>query len=61
MIQKLLSYEEATELLGVSRSTLTRLVGRRQIPVVRIGSRCLFRQEAIEAWISEHTQEGAHE
>ncbi len=42
---------EAGEILGVSRMTMYRLVGRGDLPVVRIGDRPLVEPAAIRAFI----------
>jgi excisionase family DNA binding protein len=63
-MEKLLTVEEAADLLRVSPRTIyemtsTRGRARRQhpLPVVKLNSKCLlFRRESLEAWIKEQEQ-----
>jgi len=45
--------DECSKQIGVSRRTLSRFVNNQEIPVVRIGSRVLFRPEAVMQWLAE--------
>jgi excisionase family DNA binding protein len=46
------SVSEVAQTLGISRSTVRRLVRRGQLPVVKIGDRPLFRPDDVEALLS---------
>ena len=56
-MERLISVQEAATLLGVSSSKLYKLTSRRQIPFLRIGARCLFRESALERWIQARVVE----
>jgi excisionase family DNA binding protein len=49
--QALLSVNEAAQRLGVSAPTVYRLIGRGELPVIKIGDRSLFRPRDIDALI----------
>ena len=51
-MNKLLNVEETAALLSISPHTLRGWVSRKQIRHVKIGRRCLFRQEDITEMIS---------
>ena len=55
-MQKLLSIQEAAELLHISRSLLYELAGKR-LPCIRINKRILFQEERLEKWIQENAIE----
>ncbi|MDR2898483.1 MAG: helix-turn-helix domain-containing protein [Spirochaetaceae bacterium] len=48
---ELLSRREAAAYLGICRTTLDRL----DIPRTRIRHRVVFKREALEQWVDEHT------
>ena len=50
-MEPLLSLTDVTGVLGVSRITLWRLVNQGALPVVKIGSRTLFRRDDVKAFI----------
>jgi len=50
---QLLNVQQARRLLNIGRSKLLELVESGQIPVVRIGSRMLFRRHTLLTWTSE--------
>jgi excisionase family DNA binding protein len=52
----LLSVAEVAASLGISRSTVRRLVSRGELPVVMIGDRPLFRPCDLEALINDSTR-----
>ena len=59
--ERLMTYSEAARYLAVGRSTLYDLVGRGELPVVRMGPRCvrLRRQDLdqfVEARMSRRPQ-----
>jgi PTS system nitrogen regulatory IIA component len=47
--------------LMVSEKTIYRMMEKRQIPGVRVGSQWRFRRSDIEAWLSEQVREVEHE
>ncbi|MCX7030522.1 MAG: helix-turn-helix domain-containing protein [Spirochaetes bacterium] len=50
----LVSISELCQLLGLSRSTLYRLIAKREIAVVRLGGRLRFEMSDVETFISRH-------
>ena len=50
---KLLTANEASELIPLPRSSVYELVGNRRIPFVRIGRRVLFVRGALIQWVSD--------
>lgn len=57
-LSRLLSRREAKELLGVSATTLWRLVVSRQLPAVRIGARrLLFTLEDLHEFVKRSRRE----
>ena len=53
---KLLSIEEAAELLGLGKPTVYRLTSQRKIPFYKVGSRVLFDADRLTAWLEKHYQ-----
>ncbi|KUO75559.1 MAG: hypothetical protein APF81_27465 [Desulfosporosinus sp. BRH_c37] len=54
MIQKAtLSSKEAAEYLGISYWLLLEMVKRKKINPIRCGGRYLFRQSALDDWMTE--------
>jgi excisionase family DNA binding protein len=55
--KKLLKLSEAAEFLGVSNSWLYRKTMTREIPFIKLGSRTMFNEERLLAWVKarEHT------
>lgn len=51
---QLLTRQDAADQLGVSLSTLTRLVRIHALPVVKVGRRTLVRPQAIEQFIDRN-------
>lgn len=49
------SREEAAEYLGVSVSTLDRLIDQGELPVLRIGRRVLLRESVLERYCQRKT------
>lgn len=49
------SVEEAAKVLRLSRSYLYKLAARREIPVVKLGTRVLIPKAALEMWIRDKT------
>ena len=55
MLLQLVSLKDAAEALGVSRSTLWRLMRAGRIPAVTIGSRRLVRHEHLVSYVESQT------
>jgi excisionase family DNA binding protein len=55
LMERLLTVKELSEVIRLSVGTIQHWVARGKIPVVRFGSRVLFRPEDIAAWIGEHS------
>lgn len=54
---RLLSMDEASNLLGIQKSTLYDMTMRRVIPVVKIGRLNRFKLSDLEAFINQNRQE----
>jgi len=53
---QLLTLEEVAARLRVAPGTLRNWVSAKRIPVVKLGTRCLFDPREIERWIEANTQ-----
>jgi excisionase family DNA binding protein len=53
MLHKLLNAKEATEILGISRSSLYKLVRQGEVQAIRFGKSVRFLPEDIEAYIQK--------
>ena len=51
-----LTLEETAEFLKVHPSTIYRLLKKKQIPAIKVGSDWRFTHESIERWIREREQ-----
>lgn len=51
-MNRLLTYDEIAEVLGVCRRTVERLVTRNAIPFVQIGKRVMFNRDTVIAKLS---------
>lgn len=54
---RLLNMDEASELLGIKKSTLYQMVMRREITHVKVGKLNRFRPEDLQAFINENLTE----
>ena len=53
-IEKLLSVDEVSEMLGVTKATIYSWTSRNKIPHIKLSKRLLkFRKNDIEAWIAK--------
>jgi excisionase family DNA binding protein len=52
---KLLTMDEASEYLGISKLTLYGWVSARKIRFVKIGRLVKFKQRDLDQWIEQHT------
>ena len=50
-MQKLLTIVEAAEMLRLSKLTLYKYVSQRRLKHVKVGSRVMFRETDLDAWI----------
>ena len=50
-MEKLLTINEASQLLGLAKKTLYQYVCRRIIPFVKIQGNLRFRESNLEAWV----------
>ena len=55
MSNKLLTMDEASEYLGVSKLTLYGWVSARKVSYVKVGRLVKFKHEHLEKWIEQHT------
>lgn len=61
-MEKLLTVNEVSQLLGISKFGLYGLVFKKRIPAVKISKRCLrFRPRDIEKWLEEKSQNASQE
>ena len=51
-----LRVDGVSDYLKVSKSMVYKMVNRREIPFVRIGTRLIFNQEDIDKWISSKSE-----
>ena len=56
-MDRLLSIQEASELLNLSIPTLYKMSCQRRIPIVKVNGRLLFSQERLQKWVEENTIE----
>lgn len=54
-MRKLLTMDEASEYLGISKLTLYGWVSSRKLGFVKVGRLVKFRQEHLDRWIEQHT------
>src|SRR5438132_13317218 len=54
-MSKLLTMDEASEYLGISKLTLYGWVSARKLGFVKIGRLVKFKQEDLDQWIDRHT------
>lgn len=54
-MSKLLTMDEASEYLGISKLTLYGWVSARKLGFVKVGRLVKFKQEHLDKWIEQHT------
>lgn len=54
-MSKLLTMDEASEYLGISKMTLYGWVSARKLGFIKVGRLVKFRQEHLDRWIDQHT------
>ena len=55
MLERLLSVDELSELLGVSVHTIYSWVAQGRLPLVKVGKRTMFQPGEIERWVAERS------
>lgn len=53
--KKLYSVKDVQELTGLSRNSVTGLIQRKQLKIIRVGRRILVPRQSIEAFINSAT------
>jgi excisionase family DNA binding protein len=54
-----ITYEEATELVGLGRTTLWKLAGAREIEVARVGRAVRINRQSLTAYMKRSAEGGA--
>ena len=54
-MSRLLTMDEASEYLGISKLTLYGWVSARKLGFIKVGRLVKFRQEHLDRWIDQHT------
>jgi excisionase family DNA binding protein len=54
-MSRLLTIDEASEYLGISKLTLYGWVSARKLGFVKVGRLVKFKQQDLEKWIDQHT------
>lgn len=52
----LMRVEEVAQALGIGRSTVFEMIGRHELPVLRIGRLVRIPRHALDEWIAERTE-----
>ena len=52
-MEQLMGLKEASAFLGLSPATLYKYINQRKVPFTKIGSRVLFKPEALREWVEE--------
>ena len=58
-IARLLSVDEVAKTLGISKADIWRIIQRKEIPVVAIGGRRLFRSTDVATFVEQNVREAA--
>lgn len=53
------SASEAARLLGVSRPTVYKLIGRADFPAFKVGNRTLVSVDGLRRWVDSQVENGA--
>ena len=56
-----LDIDELSEYIHLSRSTIYKKTSTSQIPYLKSGKKLLFKKEAIDEWLNEHSFESKSE
>ena len=52
----LLRVEEVARMLGIGRSTVFEMIGRHELPVLRIGRLVRIPRHALDEWVAARTE-----
>ena len=55
--EKLLTVQQVADYLTVKKITIYKMVSARRIPHSHVGSRVVFRKEAVDQWLDENSVE----
>ena len=58
-MKHLLTVKETAEYLRLAESTIYKMVSRRDIPFMKIGTRVIFDRDALSVWAKSHSVESA--
>ncbi|MBI0578612.1 excisionase family DNA-binding protein [Neobacillus cucumis] len=61
MERQTLSAKEAAKYIGISYWSILEIAKRKDIPCIRIGSRVLFRKDAIDNWMVDREVESVQQ
>jgi excisionase family DNA binding protein len=61
MERQTLSAKEAAKYIGISYWLILEIAKRKEIPCIRIGSRVLFRKDALDNWMAEREVESVQQ
>jgi len=55
MTPRLLTIQEVSKIIGVSKHTLYKMVSQRRIPYVKVGRLTKFDVTLLDQWLKQHT------
>jgi len=61
MDKRLLSVEEVSDFLNISKSSIYTYAQKQAIPCIRLKGRLLFSQNALDTWLQTKTHEAKEE
>jgi len=61
MDKRLLSVEEVSDFLNISKSSIYTYAQKQAIPCIRLKGRLLFSQNALDTWLKTKTHEAKEE
>jgi excisionase family DNA binding protein len=61
MERQTLSAKEAAKYIGISYWLILEMAKRKEIPCIRVGSRVLFRKNAVDSWMAEREVESVQQ
>jgi excisionase family DNA binding protein len=51
---QIMTIDEAAKYLRIHKSTMYRLIKKKQIPAIKVGGRWRFRKDKIDSWLSRN-------
>jgi excisionase family DNA binding protein len=54
LFERLLTAQEAADLLGIHHQTIRRLARQGRVPAIRLGKYWMFRASELDAWVKSH-------